>query len=165
MYCKCEINASIDSINSQQTHLLIEKNPSLLLIMFGVSHAPNIKVMTICIKDLFYVIHLAQKQLKRMKKLSDMYGAHKLFPRLDGRYGNISLFSYISVLKYELSVLYVTDVLRSRTSLSNTPVVTRCDPFISTVRTFTLFAQRCKLPDCRESSTTGECFGLFGKFL
>ena len=34
------------------------------------------------------------------------------FPWLDGRYGNISLFSYISVLKYELSVLYVTDVLR-----------------------------------------------------
>ena len=68
MYCKCEINASIDSINGQQTHLLIEKNPSLLLSMFGVSHAPNIKVMTICVKDLFYVIHLAQKQLKRMKK-------------------------------------------------------------------------------------------------
>ena len=57
-----------------------------------------------------------------------MYGAHKLFPRLYGRYGNISFFSYISVLKYELSVLYVTDVLRdlerSCTSLSNTPVVT-----------------------------------------
>ena len=73
-----------------------------------------------------------------------MYGAHKLFPRLDGRYGNISLFSYISVLKYELSVLYVTDVLRdperSRTSLSNTPVVTRYDPFFQTIRTFTLFA-------------------------
>ena len=58
-----------------------------------------------------------------------MYGAHKLFPRLDGRYGNISFFSYISVLKYELSVLYITDVLRdperSHKSLSNMPVVTR----------------------------------------
>ena len=148
---KCEINASIDSINSQQTSLIIEKNPSLLLIMFGVCHAPNIKVMTICVKDLFYVIHLAQKQLKIMKKISDMYGARKLFPRLDGRYCNISIFSYISVLKYELSVLYVTDVLRdperSHTLLSNTPIVTRWDPFISTIRTFMLFAQRCKLPD------------------
>ena len=130
--------------------------------MFGVSHAPNIKVMTICLKDLFYVIHLIQKQLKRMKKFSDMYGAHKLFPRLHGRYGNISLFSYISVLKYELSVLYVTDVLRdpecSRKSLSNTPVVTRSFQPSELSR----FSHR---NDCRESSTTGECFGLFGKFL
>ena len=81
MYCKCEINASIDSINGQQTHLLIETNPSLLLIMFGVSRAPHIKVMIICIKDLFYVINLAQKQLKRIKKtFRYVWGTQALSP-------------------------------------------------------------------------------------